>query len=433
MTDPAIVVQNFNKPDTLDALCKSLLRCDNRQQFHLIFWSDSAIGARKEVEYKPKVAEVRRLLNSFSTNHRDQFKSIVVQQNSVNHGTCQTCQIALDRTFQEFDFVVFSEDDTIFSRDALDWFLAMRDSAAFGEQSIWAIAGESIFFDGQRVMPDRHFIDEAKRHIEKDRLWEQFIPFDFIPSTCFATTREKWAQFSDTRGHPLGDTEVCQRCRAEGKKCLFPVVPRVKDVGMLHPDGYSVMIHSAENVTALKNCYLLSEDVRPESDLKSPFRPFDGDAGRLFWQSTLLNGFDRGPNDGPVHNAAADPMPVPTLEAARKAGAASDWKLALELWRGLKDAGVATVEVDTNIGLCLLKTGMPEQARAVIQNVLAARPDEAFAQIIMAYILEAEKDFNGAANVWNQLRTRDGLPDWMNSNAVAGETRCKAAAIAQKF
>ena len=202
---------------------------------------------------------------------------------------------------------------------------------------------------------------------------------------------------------------------------------------MLHPDGYSVMIHSAENVSALKNCYVMSDEVRPERETKPLFRPFDGEAGRLFSQSTLLNGFDRGPNDVPIQTPPAVPKPVPTLDAARKASAASDWNQALELWTGLKESGPQSVEVDTQIGLCLLKTGKPEEALTIIRKVIEIRPDEAFAQSIMAYSLEALKDLNGAAYVWNQLRRRDGLPEWMASNAVAGENRCKAAMIARKF
>jgi Tfp pilus assembly protein PilF len=90
------------------------------------------------------------------------------------------------------------------------------------------------------------------------------------------------------------------------------------------------------------------------------------------------------------------------------------------------------VEVETNIGRCLLKTGRPEEARAVIANVLAERPEEAPAQLIMAHILEAAKDFAGASAIWNDLRARPGLPGWMHANAVDGERRCAAAIATQK-
>ena len=135
--------------------------------------------------------------------------------------------------------------------------------------------------------------------------------------------------FSVTRGQPVGDVVLCERCRKEGKKCLFPVVARVKDTGMLHPDGYSVLIHTQANVSSVKNCYLMSGDVAPTADIRPPLRPFTGDAGRLFWQSTLLNGFDevrdRGGHVGrvgkPLEGAAAhDLLALRVVEDLRSSG-----------------------------------------------------------------------------------------------------------------
>jgi tetratricopeptide (TPR) repeat protein len=432
MPDAAIVIQNFNKPDTLHALCESLLKCGNTRRFDLIFWSDSAHGSRKEAQYLPKTAQVKELLDAFSAAHGDRFNSITIQRNPVNYGCYKTCQIAMDMAFERHEFVIFSEDDTVFAPDALDWFMMMRNSPAFLDDSIWAIAGESIFFDGGKVVPDRQLVEAAKVYAKANRLWQQFIPFDFIPSTCFATNQKKWAQFSATRGEPVGDVLLCQRCRNEGKKCLFPVVARVKDTGMLHPDGYSVLIHTEENVTGVKNCYLMSDDIHPDSGTKPDLAPFDGDAGKLFWRSTLLNGFGEA-----TTNLLTEAAPVSQqfnlLQDARRAGIESDWDLALRLWRELKQGGLTTPEVDTNIGLCLLKTGQQEESRNTIESVLSIHPDEAFTQLVMAYILEADREFAGAANIWNRLRNRDGLPDWIRNSSIDGEARCKAAALALKF
>jgi tetratricopeptide (TPR) repeat protein len=427
MTDTAIVVQNFNKPDTLGALCKSLLECDNTRDLDLIFWSDSAIGARKEAEYLPKCAEVGKLLDSFFVTYRDRFRSITLRRNSTNLGCYKTCQLAIESAFEEHDFVIFSEDDTIFSPDALDWFIAMKDSPAFLDDAIWAIAGESIFFDGQRTVPARQLVESAKIHAAKHHLWEQFIPLDFIPSTCFATNRHKWAQISVTRGQINGDVELCHRCQAEGKKCLFPVVARVKDTGMLHPDGYSVSIHTADNVTGVKNCYLMSSDIRPGRDVTPEVRRFDGDAGLLYWRSTMLNGFEETAKSDTELAKESD-----LLENARRAGLDGDWDSALALWRELKKGGMVNPEVNSNIGLCLLKLGEREKARAVIRHVLALNPDDSYAQSIMAYILEGDSAYNDAAEIWSQLRQRTGLPEWLAASAVSGELRCKAASVAMR-
>jgi hypothetical protein len=429
MSDYAIVVQNYNKPDTLRDVCESLLACENRHLFDLIFWSDSAVGGHKETEHGPKVAQSRAYLESFSATHGDQFHSVAIYQNSINLGCYKTCRVAMDKAFEEHDFVVLSEDDCIFSPDALNWFLEMSRSSAFHDDAVWAIAGESIFFDSQKVTLDGQFVADAKNYAKVNRLWEQFITFGFIPSSCFATNRHKWAEFAITRGETNGDVTLCQRCRVEGKKCLFPVVARVKDVGMLHPDGYSVLIHSMENVKEVKNCYLMSGDILPDLEGRSSLRQFDGHEGQLFWRSTQLNGFGDQEGPGGAQGINVEKRKSELLHFARTAGANADWDGALKLWRQLKSIGVTTSEVDTGIGLCLMKKGELDRARTVITNVLSLSPDEPFAQSIMAHILEADRDFAGAEMIWDRLGRREDVPDWLHSNALRGRARCQAALL----
>lgn len=428
MADAAIVIQNFNKPDTLEALCDSLRGCENRHQFDLIFWSDVAEGSANEGRYQQKTAEVRRFIRSFSADHGDQFRSISRRANPVNYGCYKTCRIAIDSAFEDHDFVILSEDDCIFAPDALNWFSSMRTSAAYLDDSVWAIAGESIFFDGQRVTPDARLIKAAKNHAIANGLWEKFISFKWVPSSCFATSRRKWMQFAATRGAINGDVEVCHRCEAEQKKCLFPVVARVKDTGMLHPDGYSVSIHSSENVSEIKNCYLMSGDIAPAAD--APLIPgfFDGDLGNLYRRSTKLHGFEDMARDGTAATSNDPAWENQALDAARRAGITEDWSLALKLWENLKSRGVSTTEVETHIGLCLFKKGEREPARVVIQAILDQHIDENFARSIMAHILEADGDFQSARHIWRQLRDRPGLADWLITAAVNGERRCDAAA-----
>lgn len=431
MVAAAIVIQNFNKPDTLDALCESLLKCSNRQQFDLIFWSDSPLGSRRGAKYLLECAEVERLLTNFAATHGDEFRSITLQRNQVNLGAYKTCEVSIDGGFEKHDFVIFSEDDTVFAPDALDWFMAMATSPIFLDDSVWAIAGESFIFDARRAVPDERLVEAAKLYAITNRLWDKFTLFDWIPSTCFATSRQKWRQFSETRGATNGDSALGRRCRDEGKKCLYPVVARVKDTGMLHPDGYSVSIHTQDKVQNVKNCYLMSSDILPASGEKQEFRLFEGNIGGLFSQLALLSGVQPKPESAPVETAPVICSMAPTLEAARKAGVDGKWELALRLWRELKEGGQPTLEVDISIGRCLLKTGKRDEARAAIESVLLAHPDEPSALVILAYILEASKDFAGAGDIWSRLRDQTGLPEWIYSGAADGALRCKAVAIAK--
>jgi hypothetical protein len=423
--NPALVVQTFCKIDTLMDLCESLLRCEpqHRQDIDLIFFNDSAIGSRRQEQYLPKTYQVQQQLSSFAKLNRHRFRSITLRRNEINLGTCKTCEVALDYAFQDHDFVIFTEDDTIFSTDALEWFLTMGASSEFLNEDVWAIAGESIFFDGRELTPDAKIVADATKYAIDYELGDKYIFFNFVPSTCFATSGRKWMNFSVTRGQPNGDVDLCTRCRVEEKRCIFPIVPRVKDIGMLHPDGYSVLIHTKDKVSSLKNCYLLSDQVSMRQAQHPSYKPFDGHAGDLFSRSTLLRGFDyAGVLKGPL---SSPPRASTLLEAAREAGLKSDWATALNLWLELRDSGIIVSEVHTNIGLCHLKLGDKEIAKDVILKVLEEDPTDAFAQSIMAYIMEATNDLNEAGDIWYRLRMRTDIPSWLRANAISGEARCR--------
>lgn len=287
----ALVVQCFAKCDTLLGLCKSLMLCHGHEQIDLIFWSDSPVEGRQQEKYIPLCADVQIYLDNFIEKESGHFKSITRRQNDVNLGPYKTCEIALDFAFSRHYFVIFAEDDVIFARDALDWFDVIRKHQVFAAEENWAITGEAIFFDARdkHISPERVAATSGK--VLKQKLNIFYVIHNFLPSTCFATTREKWVKFGQTRGQSIGDVEVCRRCQEEGRYCIFPVVPRVKDIGMLHDNGYSVMIHSKEGVSEAKNTYILS-DVLLEYEQRGPQELvlYTGELGPLFSETTLLDG-----------------------------------------------------------------------------------------------------------------------------------------------
>jgi hypothetical protein len=190
-----------------------------------------------------------------------------------------------------YPFVLFAEDDIVFAPDALGWF---RQAAAVGlaeDDSVWAVSGESIFFNarGGQVTPELK--SGALSHARFHNLYPTYTYHSFIPSSCFATTDKKWAEFGVTRGQPLGDVDLCNRCADEQKRAVFPIIPRVRDIGMLHKDGFSVTIKGADNVSELKQTYLTSADLAEEGADNVNLKLFDGDAGLLYRRSTLLEGF----------------------------------------------------------------------------------------------------------------------------------------------
>jgi len=285
----AVVVQCFAKTDTLADLCASLLRMEGHETIRLIFWCDNPAGVSRNAEqYTAGHARMLEFLKIFAVNHVAGFRSVEILLNPTNLGPYRTCQIALDHAFARSEFAIFSEDDVIFSRDALVWFESALALGLLDQPDNWALAGESPFFDAQSRIPSPGYIERMIQHARQEDLGHYYTFHDSVPSTIFATTKTRWREFGETRGQPCGDVEVNKRCQAEGKGSIYPVVPRAKDVGMLHDLGHSVAVHTKAGVTEIKHTYLLAEDIYPAGPLpRLPPQLYAGDKGQLWLRSTL--------------------------------------------------------------------------------------------------------------------------------------------------
>ena len=280
----AIVLQCYNKPDTLALLLNSLMNCRGHNEFDLIVWQDNTAGNAKQKKHTKSQMATAALIESLMPQLIQQFRSVQYKANALNLGCYKTCRLAIDYAFQNHDFVVFTEDDAIFAEDALVWFDGMSRTEAFQHPACRAIAGESVYFNTDGLEVSRRFKLEMINGVNRTDAVSRFISFNWVPSTTFAVDRRKWAEIANVRGLDRGDVLLCELCAKEQLHCLFPVVPRVKDIGMLHVNGYSVGIHDAANVPP-KNVYLLSDDVvEPYVE----YRPFTGRQGPIYALTSKL-------------------------------------------------------------------------------------------------------------------------------------------------
>lgn len=272
-----LVVQCFNKPDTLGELLNSLAECENAKECHLLIYQDGITDAQK-AKYFGKHEQVRDVVAAKRRLVEESFRSAEYVFSDINRGTCAACMDAIDYAFQNSENVIFTEDDTVFARDTLNWF-GFALSRIKHDNRIVAASGESIFFDAREKQSQPENISVYKNLVGKNSLQAAFTFFPFVPSTCFAVNRESWALIGKTRGQPRGDEDVCALIKEQNLLCIFPIVARVSDLGMLHPNGFSVSIHGAQNVKERKNVFLTSDMVeRPKIEW---FR-FTGNGDDLF-------------------------------------------------------------------------------------------------------------------------------------------------------
>lgn len=253
----AIAVQAFNKAESALRTLDSILRSRDSKNHHLFILQDGCFGSRHTEKYGAAWEETTRAVEKWISANRDHFPSVCFEWSNRNNGPYRGAERLITWALEKSESVIFSEDDVIFEADALEWFKSAFANHAFRRPDVWAIAGESKFFDSNRHVPSDADTSRALEVAQTQNLLDRFIYLDFLPSSCFATTRDKWAEFGKTRGTTNGDRAVVERCRAEGKLCLWPVIARCRDTGMHHPLGYSVRWKGLQHAV-FKNSYIVS-------------------------------------------------------------------------------------------------------------------------------------------------------------------------------
>jgi hypothetical protein len=252
-----IAIQAFNKADTVIATLDSIAKCRDSRKYGLLILQDGCVGSTRTQKDGKAQIDTNQAIEAWITRNRNQFVSVSFNHVERNYGPYVLAERLINEAFEKSGFVIFSEDDVIFERDAIQWFERARRHHGFQREEVWAIAGESKFFEAQRHAPSAADINRALEVAKKHKLTDRFVYFDVLPSSCFATTRDKWAEFGKTRGVACGDRAVVERCRVEGKLCLWPVVARCRDIGMHHPLGWGVRWRGAHH-PVFKNSYIVS-------------------------------------------------------------------------------------------------------------------------------------------------------------------------------
>jgi hypothetical protein len=283
MTNGAICVQAFNKADTIVQTLEALALCEDANKFDLLVVQDGLEGSRFRDKYSNEHAITKTAIKEKIPQIEAAFKSVQFLPQTAGRGTAGTAKVAIDLAFETHDWVVFSEDDVIFERDALVWFQRLIIHDGFLRENVWAIAGESKHFDSRGHVVSKKRIAQALETAREAEVISKYCYQSWLPSSCFATNKEKWAEFADTRGEARGPKKVNDRCKDEGKYSLWPIIARCRDIGMHHTIGYSMTIHKTAEKIPQKNSYLRS----------GVFPPIDGPVSEYLDKKRLYQRFSQ--------------------------------------------------------------------------------------------------------------------------------------------
>jgi hypothetical protein len=164
---------------------------------------------RDRTEQKNTVPPRPRLtqaLESWISTNKDHFASVCFDRAERNNGPYRTAERLINWALEKSNSVIFTEDDVTFEEDAVKWFERALAHPIFLRADVWAIAGESRFFDSYRHLPSKVDVCRALEVAQTQDLINRFVYLDFLPSSCFATTRDKWAEFGWNKRNYGGGT-----------------------------------------------------------------------------------------------------------------------------------------------------------------------------------------------------------------------------------
>ena len=261
---PVIVVQAFIKMDTLSKCLDSLRACMGAKDFRLVIFQDGLDGNPHMSKYEKEHQETKDFIERWVETHEAAFQSIEFHPQTQGRGTTRTCKLSVDYTIVGAPFVLFAEDDIIFEKDSLTYAQQIIATPDWTDPDVWVAALESVFFDSCHVNVLPRDIKECRQIARDQDLISKYIRRKELPPSCFVVTADKWAEWSETRGM-AGSMMVFlhRRLQEEGKTVLWPIVARARDVGMLHPKGYSMKLRKG-NVFQQKNTFLMSGDLEAD-------------------------------------------------------------------------------------------------------------------------------------------------------------------------
>jgi hypothetical protein len=257
----AILVMLFIKDDLLEKLIDKLKAVERINDVHIVFYQDNIVRSKFFNNQKYFINFIN--CQNIARNRVYEFSSAEYVCNNINKGVYQTYYEAMTYCFNNYDYVVFMEDDIMVQKNFLNFFMYFIDNNLLGlnENQYQLIGGESIFF--QSHSSDFTFSKEKKdllsSYIINNNITNGYHLVNWYPSSCSVMSKKVWESLKEIKSKPQTDHLIDSIFKQKKFKVVLPIIPVCEDIGMLHDKGYSVAIHKKENVQEIKNGILFED------------------------------------------------------------------------------------------------------------------------------------------------------------------------------
>jgi hypothetical protein len=245
------------KDDLIQNMINNLFQIEHINEYKIVFWHNSLNGNSYYDSY------------TYGRKHQSCAKTIIdnikIFDNAEYFLNEPSYDLYIDRynaieyCFNYSDNVIYVEDDIIFSKNFINYFLNFIDNNYKNKYQF--IAGESILFDSSNKILNEEHINIMKNIVEKYELNKYFTCVDYTPSSCLLYNIDIWNEIKKNANGKLSMDYLNSFCKINNYKTVIPIVAECADIGMLHDTGYSMVILGKKKISEIKNVYILNDKI----------------------------------------------------------------------------------------------------------------------------------------------------------------------------
>jgi hypothetical protein len=265
--DYAICIQCFNKPNETLLVLKSLEKNDNLMNVHLLLYVDKADINNKSYNKNKELIEKLILYKE----KKNIFKSITIKISDISLGPYKCCFETINTGFTLSENVIFSEDDILFCKDTLNYFISYFKNDIknidIEDKKCLGITSSSIYFgfnkktsfqiEKNRITPNIDLIntiDKIKQDINNDNMFNICHKLSWAPNKQFGLLKHNWEKiyFYRTDKYILNkelnirapDHATALYVKENEYYFIYSYIPRSNDIGLYNELGCTTLYYN---------------------------------------------------------------------------------------------------------------------------------------------------------------------------------------------
>lgn len=292
--DCCICIQCYCKPNETLSTLNSLEQCVEIKQVNLLLFIDKAPPNSK---FTQKNNELIHLLQNYKINKQHMYYSITILIPPKNVGPYVGCCMCVDAALKMNNFMIFSEDDSIFCKDSIRYYNHYREGIIpNNDEKCLGITSQSNHFYCNNISAFNNVnnivqinssyheqINSIKQNVLYKELVNKIEKVSWAPNKQFGMFRHNWEKIKYFRTNAYLNTATAQHSAPDSETGVFvknnnyyfyhSIVPRTNDIGLFNALGCTTLYFNG--TVPISTIKYITSDTFTDIPLQSNYEIID--------------------------------------------------------------------------------------------------------------------------------------------------------------